>query len=362
MRILQKFRNGINLISNLFWLLPKKKSQCPKRVYFDLQESRLIPYYFSIFYAFLEAGYNVVLKVNWKFISGFYGYDKQLLRFTNFTCTIRLPGGKVFGFHDDAKAYNICNSALIYLNPKGLLDRTGLATRVPISMHPSMYLSENSLYSESLRDTPEIIRVLFSGNSYRLAYDNKNIELTYGMPNRYAILSAIEQMMDKDKLMLVDSFDQWDRISNEGYINKVVLLKWQWSKTFQEHSDLRIPNTQWLPTLAKAHFFLACPGVVTPQSHNIIEAMSVGCIPILSYKDLFCPSLEHKKNCIYYKNEHDLVVQLNDVLGFTESEISNMSMEVVKYYDQYLKPSSIVRQLERASSDLPVYFYNEVYC
>ena len=52
------------------------------------------------------------------------------------------------------------------------------------------------------------------------------------------------------------------------------------------------------PTLAKFRYYMAYPGVFMPFSHNVFEAMSVGCIPIIEdkYADLFQPKLEHLKN------------------------------------------------------------------
>ena len=45
----------------------------------------------------------------------------------------------------------------------------------------------------------------------------------------------------------------------------------------------RIKAEAALDALAKADFFLACPGVGMPLCHNLIEAIAAGAIPILQY-------------------------------------------------------------------------------
>lgn len=56
------------------------------------------------------------------------------------------------------------------------------------------------------------------------------------------------------------------------------------------------------PILAKFRYSMAFNGVFMPFSHNVIEAMSVGCIPIIEYKyaDLIQLKLEHLKNSFIF--------------------------------------------------------------
>ena len=138
------------------------------------------------------------------------------------------------------------------------------------------------------------------------------------------------------------------------------MLKWEWSPKATVNFNVKIKEEDWLPTLAKAQFYLACPGVVTPQSHNLVEAMSVGCIPVLSYGGLV-PPLEHGVNCISFKDENNLVLRIKEILEMSNDRIASISKNVIEYYDQYLTTATVINLVKEAQgrqSDL--YFYNEV--
>ena len=71
---------------------------------------------------------------------------------------------------------------------------------------------------------------------------------------------------------------------------------------------LNIPMDELRQWLAKFDFFFALPGVVMPFSHNIIEAMSVGCIPFLqqSYAEMFKPPLINNIQAVTFSDISDL--------------------------------------------------------
>jgi hypothetical protein len=62
------------------------------------------------------------------------------------------------------------------------------------------------------------------------------------------------------------------------------------------------------PTLSHFNFFLACPGFIMPYSHNVVEAMSVGAIPVIqdTYAHMFFPTLKHNINAIIFTDLGDL--------------------------------------------------------
>ena len=59
---------------------------------------------------------------------------------------------------------------------------------------------------------------------------------------------------------------------------------------------------RWLEALAKADFFLACPGVLMPLCHNVIESLVAGAIPILQYGSYLSPRLEDGINCLAFRD------------------------------------------------------------
>lgn len=102
----------------------------------------------------------------------------------------------------------------------------------------------------------------------------------------------------------------------------------------------RIPRGQWLQTLAHCNVFLALPGVYMPFSHNVVEAMAMGCIPLTNYGNWFDPPLEHMRTCIDFDTEDDLAAKVRMVLALDDDTIRDMRTSVIDYYDRYLAPVS----------------------
>jgi hypothetical protein len=112
--------------------------------------------------------------------------------------------------------------------------------------------------------------------------------------------------------------------------------------------------------LAKSDFFLCCPGVVIPQSHNAVEAMAVGTIPIIQYSEMFHPNLVHGVNCIAYRDEKELIAYTNLCFEMCDLEITKLRNGVIDYYEAYLRhdiPFKKINDLPEGNHEL--YFYNE---
>jgi hypothetical protein len=93
-------------------------------------------------------------------------------------------------------------------------------------------------------------------------------------------------------------------------------------------------------------------GTDLPMCHNVIESMSVGTIPILSYADWFFPSLEHKKNAIIYSGAVDLISKIKEVLAMNQETMDEMRRNVMDYYDQYLSQENLIRIFESNKEDV----------
>lgn len=113
------------------------------------------------------------------------------------------------------------------------------------------------------------------------------------------------------------------------------------------------------PHLSLFNFFLCCPGVVKPICHNIIEAMSVGTIPLIEkeYADIMYPNLEHKKNALIFKDMDSLKKMIDEeIFSFSTEEISEMRENVFTYYENNLSPKGMVQQLnDHIAKSMKVY-------
>lgn len=104
------------------------------------------------------------------------------------------------------------------------------------------------------------------------------------------------------------------------------------------------------PFLSKFHFYLCCPGVVMPLCHNVVEAMSVGTIPIIEkeYAEVMYPNLEHLKNAIIFNDLQDLNELLDHTLfNITPQEILMMRENTLAYYSEFLSPDGMIKNLNK---------------
>ena len=116
----------------------------------------------------------------------------------------------------------------------------------------------------------------------------------------------------------------------------------------------RVAKSSWLRTLGRCRFFLACPGVDMPLSHNIVEAMSVGCIPLTQYGGFFDPPLRDGHECVAHHGD-DVVERAQTVLTMDPAKIETLRENVVSYYERHLSVDAFRRRvLERPGQTVRV--------
>jgi len=130
--------------------------------------------------------------------------------------------------------------------------------------------------------------------------------------------------------------------SNENLDEKYVFA-------IKENYPIKMEDIREL--LSYFNFYLCCPGVVMPLCHNVIEAMSVGTIPLIQreYAEVMYPNLKHKMNAIIFENLQHLEKILKDeIFTFQEQEIAAMRKNVLDYYNDYLTPQALARNLNKS--------------
>jgi hypothetical protein len=152
---------------------------------------------------------------------------------------------------------------------------------------------------------------------------------------RLEVLTTLKERLG-DGIVTVRSSEQIEEPCELGFVDRFVL----------SDSGSGIAPSQWLATLAKADFFLCPPGIVMPMCHNVIEAMAVGTIPLISYAEWFHPNLEHLSNCIVFDGKDDLVEKMRLALSMPKQQVQAMRAKVVTYYESHLRPEVLVRAIE----------------
>lgn len=210
---------------------------------------------------------------------------------------------------------------------------------MPLLMHPLVYATGQDRKIGQLRRHTRTIRMLFAGNVDEAAYSSSRS------------LSAIRERFELlDRPTVIRTLSE-----GLGSAARWVETPWAWAQA-RDHpgeaqlvmagrNGFRIPHTQWLDALSRCEVFVAPPGVFFPLCHNLVEAMSVGAIPLTNYADWHDPPLEHMRNCISFTTEEDLLDKARVALKMAPRELARMREEVVRYYDRCFNPDAFPGRL-----------------
>lgn len=125
------------------------------------------------------------------------------------------------------------------------------------------------------------------------------------------------------------------------------------SKTF-------LPRRDYFGVLARSDFFLSPPGWCMPFSHNLVEGMAMGSIPLLNYAGYLEPPLRAGIDCIGFESAAGLEGAVERILAMPEAEVARMRAGVLAYYDEQLRPGRWLRRaLRRPERDVTVLVNNE---
>lgn len=218
---------------------------------------------------------------------------------------------------------------------------------MPYGFHPEVIDSLDPHRLEQLRMAPKPWRLFFGGNLQQDAYRKVSGYYHLKTVNRFKILALTLQHYGDRTVSPTDqaSFETQLETEIDGF-------------SFIDSDVYRTPAARWLETLGRSKFFVAAPGVNYPVSHNCVEALSVGSIPVLEYSQLFQPHLEHGVNCLVYKGEAEYRRTLRIVESLSEFEIEKLRRGAMAYYDQYLSAAAFAAQLESSGRDeLHVFSY-----
>lgn len=319
-------------------------------VVLDLTAPELSRYIYLTARAFHDAGHRVTVAVSPSEV----GRWRQNARFT-----LDIPGVAV-SFRDGLRA----SPDAIYVTDRDVVSTAGWkavlhvrydwydapsdALALPYPMHPNQYALGLHEQLEALRRRPRSIGVLFSGNADRNAYDAGEMERLFRVTNRSEIVGALPGLVSPGSYVALQAPTRgagpWaasdvPRAAEEQGVDLstgVVLLE-----------GWRVHSSEWMGLLAQAAFFIAPPGVAMPHSHNIIESMAVGTIPITNYGHLMKPPLTETE-ALHFSTTGELADCLRRALDMPETERTTMSAAAASYYEAHLAGEAFGAQVERA--------------
>ncbi|NND95837.1 MAG: hypothetical protein HKN47_00740 [Pirellulaceae bacterium] len=208
-------------------------------------------------------------------------------------------------------------------------------TDLPYGMHPEIYNSQQDLQLASLRQTPRNWELFFGGYRSKEAYRAKSYYKYVHTVNRYELTQCALQIYGAAVRSPRSDIDLEQLIGcqDAGFV-------------FIDNHEYRIPITRWLDTLSRSRFFLAAPGTTYPMSHNCVESLAVGTIPVLEYPQVFRPALQDGVNCLTYRGIdgfRDLLSRLHQIDSHT---VASLRRGAADYYDRHLGPAALAERLK----------------
>ena len=204
------------------------------------------------------------------------------------------------------------------------------AVRMPYFMHPSVYHKglHRKVRSECERGRKRRFRIGFFGT-----HDPEFYSKHYHFPGltRTEILNAFLSKFGDQIQILEGSPESWPDA------NIVVSMDERGGdrvgKSFLSQAD-------YFEAMRECDFVLSPPGICTPLSHNLIEAMFCGAIPITNAGVFMARPLEGGSNCLEFFKPADFSEAIEKALSMTYNEIWELRLGAFDYYWHFLKPLS----------------------
>jgi hypothetical protein len=214
----------------------------------------------------------------------------------------------------------------------------------PYFAHPEFYKGGLHNAVLSMRERERNVTIFFAGTHSDSAYSE-----TF----RFPILS-------RDKILrhIIEKFEWAIKAdADKNGVKSILIVLTSDTRDIVEKHKLSIQN--YMDTMSRSDFFICPPGWRMPHSHNLIEAMSVGTIPITNYHSYMRPPLTPDINCLAFSTLQELESAVNRALRMDAGEVQRLREGVISYYDEHLEPETFGKKLERTASILEVVVNDE---
>jgi hypothetical protein len=321
-KVRKYFGDTFNFYTTLiicFFIKPKEK-----RIFFDVSQVEKNRYLYNLVKFFKLNGYTVYLPKNKELIcrlcikGGEYKYSSFIL---NGDVKIGKPG--------DGKQTIIL--AIDNLSNDYFSKRVSENSYyVPMSQYPLFY-NDVHITTDVLKTRK--MSVFMSGNFNSEFYYKIATDGVFDVLSRRDIFNFLVQ---QPYFYQITTYEELLNFLESSIDFKTILI--------DASNSFRIKLLELKYILQKFNFFMALPGIDIPQSHNLIEAMEVGCIPIIqkTYSDLLYPPLVHNVNALIYETKDELDLFIKEILKQNEEVILFLRKNVLDYYDKYLTPKAVV--------------------
>lgn len=207
--------------------------------------------------------------------------------------------------------------------------------RVPMPMVNTVYVQDLEAMVELPAGHPlermRPIKLFFAGDFGGVAYAPVEVRTVFGMMDRPAMREVI-------RARFPDRIFKASRPEDLARVDRPLCI-------IDRYNDLNVPPRELRWILGHSDFTIAFPGVVMPWTHGVIEAMSLGVVPIIQYPHLFDPPLRDGRECIAFTDPDGLVSGISRALAMDAAAVARMKEAALRYYRAHLSPGAVVRRI-----------------
>jgi glycosyltransferase involved in cell wall biosynthesis len=331
---------------NMWYWLGQPRARGPfgqGSVYIDLRTNLWHRYLHILVLFLLDQGYTVVFRHRWRFIGSWASYD-MFRKSGRFHLT--------FKPHRNVQGPVITDTPVI--GPHLLLDHDYFTLpghqlkgiRIPMPMVDSQYIAGTHRAPPVDAERQRRRAVFFFGNTAPSAYYRNDPRTVFNCFTRPELLDLIKQRFH-DRIHEPSGIAEID----DALDRDIVLLSRQ--KAY-------IPPIELNGVLARFDFMLAPSGLVMPLCHNLTEAMSAGCIPILQHAHLLDPPLRDGIECLSFTDEESLARAMERMRSMEQGDVLRMRKAVLVYCEQHLTPAAVITRLREAGWNGPLHLNAEL--
>jgi hypothetical protein len=204
---------------------------------------------------------------------------------------------------------------------------------MPYPMHPATLRHLQPAELSRLRQSPRRMGVYFAGNQ-KARYGDAKMERMFGVLSRLETIGTLTTRFP------------------ERVARSTMLATPAHSIVITDSRDEPVAAADWLSKLAQARFFLCCPGASQPMCHNLVEAMSVGTIPIVEYGDRVTPELVDGQTAIGFRGRDGLIAAIERIDRLSQPQLAQLQANVASFYDQHLCGTRFLSRLRDGELDL----------
>jgi len=287
-------------------------------------------YFYTLLKNFKLAGYSMIYPMNFSKFRNLRNGDPYLsliLKEKNFLNIKNLKKKNYYiEFNDDMFSAAYYDRLFLYENQEKE------SFHIPMTFHPYMYKYWNLKIEEI---SPRLNSIFCFGNFDREAYKIVH-KAPFNVIDRASIIDFLS------------SFKNFVSVNSKDELQGIIDSRIEQQYIFAEKSNFEIPFSEIREITSKFRFFLCCPGVFAPLSHNLAEAMSCGTIPIIeeNYANTVYPPLENGKNAFIFRDlQHleDLIV--NQIFNLSEENFLVMKQNVTSYFMENMHPDGFSKQI-----------------